>query len=281
MNLVNTDGTPIHRVLALIDDEARRWGTRVTGCEVVGLVPQAALLDAAEHHLRLENFRRDQVLEIRMQHPPVGEGVPLGGFLDEVASGTPTPGGGTVAALAGALGAALVSMVAGLTRGKKKYAAAEPLMADAQKEAAALRARLSGLMRRDAQAFDSVLAAFRLPQATPAETAERGRAVEAATWAATRVPLETAEAALEVARWAGRMLRSGNTNAASDGLVAAALARAACEGALANVQINLQNLPDSADKQAVAGRVHELARLAEEALTEARSAFQIATERTA
>jgi glutamate formiminotransferase/formiminotetrahydrofolate cyclodeaminase len=281
MNLVNTDGTPIHRVLALIDDEAKRWGTHVTGCEVVGLVPQAALLDAAEHHLRLENFRRDQVLEIRMEHPPVGEGVTLGGFLDEVASGTPTPGGGTVSALAGALGAALVSMVAGLTRGKKKYAGAESLMADAQKEAVALRAQLAGLMRRDAQAFDAVLAAFRLPQATPEEGAARGRAVEAATWTATRVPLETAEACLEVARWSARMVRSGNANAASDGLVAAALARAACEGALANVQINLQNLPDSADKQAVVGRVHELARLAEEALTEARSAFQIATERTA
>jgi glutamate formiminotransferase/formiminotetrahydrofolate cyclodeaminase len=281
MNLVNTDGTPIHRVLALIDDEAKRWGTSVTGCEVVGLVPQAALLDAAEHHLRLESFRRDQVLEIRMQHPPVGEGVTLGGFLDEVASGTPTPGGGTVSALAGALAAALVSMVAGLTRGKKKYAAAEDLMADAQREAQELRARLVALMRQDAQAFDAVLAAFRLPQATPGEVAAREKAVEAATWTATRVPLETAEACLEVVRWAARMVRSGNANAASDGLVAAALARAAAEGAAANVEINLKNLPDSADKQAVAGRVQELARLAEEALTEARSAFHIATERTA
>ena len=281
MNLVNTDGTPIHRVLALIDDEARRWGTFVTGCEVVGLVPQAALLDAAEHHLRLENFRRDQVLEIRMQHPPAGEGVTLGGFLDEVAAGTPTPGGGTVSALAGALGAALVSMVAGLTRGKKKYAAVEPEMAEAQREARELRERLAGLLRRDAQAFDAVLVAMRLPQATPGEAEARAQAIEAATWTATRVPLETAEASLAVTRWAARIVRSGNVNAASDGLVAAALGRAACEGALANVEINLQNLPDSADKQAVTGRVHELARHAEEALSEARTAFRIATERTA
>jgi glutamate formiminotransferase/formiminotetrahydrofolate cyclodeaminase len=281
MNLVNTDGTPIHRVLALIDDEARRWGTHVTGCEVVGLVPQAALLDAAEHHLRLENFRRDQVLEIRMQHPPVGEGVSLGGFLDEVAAGTPTPGGGTVSALAGALGVALVSMVATLTRGKKKYAAVEAEMADAQKEAHELRARLVALMRQDAQAFDAVLVALRLPQATRDEARAREQAVEAATWRAARVPLETAEACLLVTRWAGRMVRSGNSNAASDGLVAAALGRAACEGALCNVEINLQNLPDSADKQAVTGRVLELVRLAEEALLEARTAFHIATERTA
>lgn len=281
MNLVNTDGTPIHRVLALIDDEARRWGTHVTGCEVVGLVPQAALLDAAEHHLKLDRFRRDQVLEIRMQHPPVGAGVTLGGFLDEVAAGTSTPGGGTAAALAGALGAALVSMVAGLTHGKKKYAAVEAEMADARKEAHALRARLVALMRQDARAFEAVLVAMRLPQATAAETRAREQAVEAATWTATRVPLETAEACLAVTRWAGRMVQKGNPNAASDGLVAAALGRAACEGALCNVEINLQNLPDSADKQAVTGRVHELARHAEEALSEARTAFRIATERTA
>ena len=281
MNLVNTDGTPIHRVLALIDDEAKRWGTFVTGCEVVGLVPQAALLDAAEHHLRLENFRRDQVLEIRMEHPPAGEGVTIGGFLDEVQANTPTPGGGTVSALAGALGAALVGMVAGLTRGKKKYAQVEAEMADAQKEALALRTRLAGLMRRDAQAFDGVLAAMRLPQATPQESEARTKAIDAATWSAARVPLETAEACLEVARWAVRMVQHGNVNAASDGLVAASLARAACEGALANVQINLQNLPDSVDKQAVAGRVHELTRLSDLALSEAREGFRIATERTA
>ena len=186
-----------------------------------------------------------------------------------------------MSALAGALGAALVSMVAGLTRGKKKYAAVEPLMADAQKEAAELRARLSGLMRRDAQAFDAVLAAFRRPQATPAEVAKRERAVEEATLTATRVPLETAEACLKVARWAAGIgpfgqcergfRRAGRGRAGAGGLRGSA-------GQRANQP---QNLPDSADKQAVAGRVHELARLAEEALTEARLAFQIATERTA
>jgi glutamate formiminotransferase/formiminotetrahydrofolate cyclodeaminase len=281
MNLVNTDGTPIHRVLALIDDEARRWGTSVTGCEVVGLVPQNALLDAAEHHLKLENFRRDQVLEIRMEHPPVSEGVTLGGFLDEVQSGSPTPGGGTVAALAGALGAALVGMVANLTLGKKKYAAVQASMSEAQAEATRLRAALTGLMRRDSQAFERVLLAIRMPQGTPAEAEEREKVMTEATWEATRVPLETAEIATEVARWAARMVVQGNANAASDGATACALARAAVESALWNVQINLQNLPDGADKEAVRGRVQELARHAEQALVEARTAFAAATERTA
>jgi glutamate formiminotransferase/formiminotetrahydrofolate cyclodeaminase len=281
MNLVNTDGTPIHRVLNMIDDEAKRHGTYVTGCEMVGLVPQAAMLDAAEHHLRLENFRRDQVLEIRMDHPPVSEGVTLGGFLDEVQSGSPTPGGGTVAALAGALSAALSGMVANLTVGKKKYADVHEEMTRAQEEATKLRAHLSGLMRRDSQAFDRVLVAVRMPQATPEEADLKDRAVIEATWEATRVPLETAETACRAAVMAARMVLKGNPNAASDAASACALARAAVESALWNVQINLQNLPDSADKEAVRERAQELARLAEQAIAEARTAFAIATERTA
>ena len=281
MNLVNTDGTPIHRVLALIDDEARRWGTFVSGCEVVGLVPQAALLDAAEHHLRLENFRRDQVLEIRMEHPPVSEGVTLGGFLDEVQSGSPTPGGGTVAALAGALAAALIGMVANLTVGKKKYEDAKEEMTAARDEALALRAKLTGLMRRDSQAFERVLTAFRMPQASPEEADLKEKAVTQATWEATRVPLETAEVAARAAALAARTVARGNPNAASDAATACALARAAVESALWNVQINLQNLPDGADKEVVRERAHELARVSEQALVEARSAFAIATERTA
>jgi glutamate formiminotransferase/formiminotetrahydrofolate cyclodeaminase len=281
MNLVNTDGTPIHRVLALIDDEARRWGTYVTGCEVVGLVPQAALLDAAEHHLKLENFRRDQVLEIRMQKPPLSEGLSLGGFLDAVASGEPTPGGGTVAALAGALSGALVAMVARLTLGKKKYAAVQGAMAEAVEEATRLRAELTSLMRRDSAAFERVLVAVRMPQATKEDAEHRGRALVEATWEATRVPLETAEACARVGDWAARVALSGNTNAVSDAATAAALARAGVEAALWNVEINLQNLPDGADKKVVRARIPLLLRQSEQALVEARKAFADATERTA
>jgi len=221
------------------------------------------------------------VLEIRMQHPPVSEGVSLGGFLDEVQSASPTPGGGTVAALAGALGAALVGMVANLTLGKKKFAAVQVEMGEAQAEAVRLRGSLAGLMRRDSQAFERVLVAYRLPQGTPAEADLRERAVVEATWEATRVPLETAETCAEVAHWAARMVKHGNPNAASDGATACALARAAVESALWNVQINLKNLPDGADKEAVETRAAACTRLSETALEEARKAFAEATERTA
>ncbi|HEY6867403.1 MAG TPA: glutamate formimidoyltransferase, partial [Candidatus Eisenbacteria bacterium] len=128
MNLIDTGATPIHRVLALLRAEAARWGASVAGCEVVGLVPEAALLDAAEHALQLEAFRRDQVLEIRLRQPPASDAVTLGGLFDQIASPAPTPGGGTAAAVAGALASSLAAMVAGLTVGRKKYAANEAAM---------------------------------------------------------------------------------------------------------------------------------------------------------
>jgi len=271
MNLVNTDGTPIHRVLALIDAEARRHGTYVTGCEVVGLVPQGALLDAAESTLRLENFRRDQVLEIRMRRPPAGAGVTVGDFLERVSENTPTPGGGSVAALAGALAAALVQMMAGLTIGKKKYAEAENEMKQMREKARVLRDRLTALVRRDSEAFEAVLAAGRLPKATPDEMVARDLALGRANLEAARVPLETAQLALETALLASRAAEIGNVNAVTDAGTAAWMARAAGEGALLNVQVNLQSLGESADKQGVEKEARELhARLA--AATDAASA---------
>ncbi|MFM7231784.1 MAG: glutamate formimidoyltransferase, partial [bacterium] len=122
MNLVNVEATPIHRVLALVRDEAARHGAAISGCEVVGLVPEAAMLAAAEHALQLEGFRRDQVLELRLRNAPLTEAVPIASFFDQVAGPTPTPGGGTVAAFVGSLATCLATMVANLTLGKKKYA---------------------------------------------------------------------------------------------------------------------------------------------------------------
>src|SRR6266571_3311421 len=121
MNLVDTEATPIHRVLALVRSEAARHGVMVSGCEIVGLVPEAALLEAARHALQLEGFRRDQVLELRLRRPPLTGATSIDQFMDAVAEGTPTPGGGTVAAMAGAIASALAVMVANLTIGKPKY----------------------------------------------------------------------------------------------------------------------------------------------------------------
>jgi glutamate formiminotransferase / formiminotetrahydrofolate cyclodeaminase len=251
MNLVNTAATPIHRVLSLIRDEAARHGTTISGCEVVGLIPEYAMLDAAEHLLQLENFRRDQVLELRLRRPPLTEAVSIASFFDQVSAATPTPGGGTVAAFVGALAATLPAMVAGLTLGKKKFAAQEATVRDVKRAVEGLRVRLLGLARQDSEAFEAVLAARRLTQATPEEKALRERTLAGAELMAAQVPLLTAAACLDVLEQAGVAARVGNPNAVTDAGVAGLLARAAAEGAILNVQINLKSMPESADKNDV------------------------------
>ena len=258
MNLVNTEATPIHRVLALVRDEAARHGAAISGCEVVGLIPEAAMLDAATHALQLENFRRDQVLELRLKTPPLTGAVTIASFFEQVAAPTPTPGGGTVAAFAGALSTCLATMVANLTLGKKKYAASEGVLLNVKREAEALRGELLTLARLDSEAFDAVLRARRLPQASPAEAAERDRAIEAAGLEATKVPLRTAEACLKALALAESAARHGNVNAASDAGVAGLLARAAAEGALLNVRINLKSLASQADREGIEMELHRL-----------------------
>src|SRR6267143_6718371 len=146
MNLVNTWGTPVHRVFALIREEAERYGVPIVGSEVVGLVSQDALIDVAEHALRLENFSRDQILENRLARRLGAAEQAVPEFLGEVASSAPTPGGGSVSALAGALAGALGSMVARLTVGKKKYAEHEARMREAEARAQALRRELFDLV---------------------------------------------------------------------------------------------------------------------------------------
>ena len=255
MNLVNVEATPIHRVLHVVRAEAARHGAMIAGCEVVGLVPQAAMLDVAEHALQLEGFRRDQVLELRLERPPLSEAVPVATFFEQVAAATPTPGGGSVAAFVGALAACLATMVANLTLGKKKFAEHDEAMREVKREAGALRARLIGLAGRDSEAFEGVLKARRLPQTTAEEIAARDRAMAAADLEATRVPLETAEACLGVLRLAETVAQRGNPNAVSDAGVAGLLAAAAGEGALLNVEINLKSLPAGADKDDIQKRL--------------------------
>lgn len=251
MNLVNTEATPIHRVLALVRAEAARHGAAISGCEVVGLIPQVAMLDAAEHALQLEGFKRDQVLELRLERPPLSGAVTVQQFFDQVAGPTPTPGGGTVAAFTAALAATLPAMVAALTLGRKKYAAAEGDMRRIKGDGERLRAELLTLGRQDSEAFDNVLRARRMPQSSPAEVEAREQAIVAAELEAARVPLRTAEACVQVALLAAEAAEKGNVNAASDAGVAGLLAHAAGMGALLNVQINLKSMAPSADKDSV------------------------------
>ena len=272
MNLVNTEATPIHRVLALVRDEAARHGAAISGCEVVGLIPELAMLDAAEHALQLESFRRDQVLELRLKQPPVSEGTTVASFFDQVAAATPTPGGGTVAAFSGALASSLATMVANLTLGKKKYAAHEPALRELKVKAEQARRQLLALARADSEAFEAVLRVGRMPQATPAEQVNRTKVLAEANLEAARVPLRTAEACLEVVQIATQAAQLGNVQAVTDAGVAGLLAHAAGEGALLNVQINLKSLVEGVDKNGVETDLRRLAAALRRAADECRGA---------
>ena len=243
MNLVNTWGTPIQRVFALIREEADRYGVPIVGSEVVGLVVQDALIDVAEHHLKIENFSRDQILENRLARRIGATEQSTAEFLEDVASSAPTPGGGSVSALAGSLAAALATMVARLTVGKQKYAEHETRMREAEARAEALRRELFELVQEDARAYEGVLRASRLSQRTPEEVALRERSLAEAARNATQVPLRTAEACVRALEVVLEVASYGNVNAVSDAGVAAWLARGGAEGAALNVRINLNDLP--------------------------------------
>lgn len=263
MNLVNTWGTPVHRVFALIRDEAERYGVPIVGSEVVGLVCQDALVDVAEHTLRLESFSRDQILENRLARRIGAAEQSVAEFLDEVASSAPTPGGGSVSALAGALGSALASMVARLTVGKQRYAEHEERMREVESAAESLRRELLDLVQEDARAYESFRAVARLSQRTPEEVALREKALSDAARNAALVPLRTAEACVRALTLAHAVASVGNVYAVSDAGVAAWLARGGAEGAALNVRINLKDLP-AAEREELDGRVRSVLTRAEE-----------------
>jgi glutamate formiminotransferase/formiminotetrahydrofolate cyclodeaminase len=235
MNLVDTEQTPLHRVFEFVRNEAAAYGVTPTWSEIVGLVPERVLLDAGARHIQLRGFSRSMLLEHRVREAVSG-GEALEAFVGRVAAPVPTPGGGSVAALAGALGAALAGMVAGLTVGKKKYAAVEGEMRDLAVQASECQHMLQTLVRLDSDAFERVRAAYALPGE---RAAARAGAIREALLYATRVPLDTALEAAKVAELAVAVAERGNTNAASDAAVAALMAEAACKGAAFNVKINV------------------------------------------
>lgn len=165
-------------------------------------------------------------------------------FLDDLASGEPTPGGGSAAALAGALGAALATMVARLTVGRKRYADVEPAMQAVLDEADPLRVRLTQLVSEDAQAYEAVRAAYKLPKESELDQHERGVAIQSALQAASATPLETMRACIATMQLAERAASLGNVNAATDGAVGVLLAYAGLQGAALNVRVNLGSIED-------------------------------------
>ena len=245
MNLTNFAKTPVHRVVETIRREAARYGVGIESSELVGLIPQRALIDAAQWYLQLDGFTPEQVLENRLAESlQQAGGSPQATFLDELAAGTATPGGGSAAAYSAAMGAGLVAMVARLTVGKKKYADVEARMNQIIVEADKLRAELTEGVQRDAAAFDQVMAAFKLAKDTDEQQAARVAAIESATHVAAEVPLSVADGAARVLELAAEVAEKGNTSAASDAGSAGAMAGAAIRAAGLNVRVNANSVQD-------------------------------------
>lgn len=263
MNLTNFRRTPIHEVLEAIRVEAKRLGLEVTETEIYGMVPADALLAAAEHYLRLgKGWERDQVIERKLEGlaptPSVLRSQPLDHLLERLASGSPTPGGGSAACLSGAMGASLGAMVCRLTIGKKGYEEVQPLMREKMARFDQLRDELVRLIDEDAEAYQKVMGAFRLPKETEEQKALRSKAIQDTIRIAAEVPMRTAFLSREVIEGLLAVAPKCNENAATDAAVGLGSALIALQGAALNVEVNLTTVKDEEYRAQARKRLTEL-----------------------
>jgi glutamate formiminotransferase / formiminotetrahydrofolate cyclodeaminase len=246
MNLTDFEQTPVHRVFELVKREAARYGVMPVSSEIVGLIPKKALEQAAEWFLQVENFDSSLILENRLA-AVMGGKMAVGGlragvepFVEQLAAPTATPGGGSAAAAAGAMAAGLAHMVAAMSRGKKAYLQYESELSAAIARLAQLREELKAAVDADAESYNAVMKAYKQAKEAP----DGDAVVDAALKQATSVPLSVAQRANEVRALAEKLGPITNPNMKSDLTTSIALARAAIEGALANVEINLSSMKD-------------------------------------
>lgn len=245
MNLTNFEKTPIFRVFSLVKREAERYGVPVTGSEIVGLVPVKALIDSAEYYLRLEDFSANQILETKLSQL---ERAGTEDYVDEVASGAPTPGGGSVAALSGALGVALIGMVCRGTIGKPKFKEVAELLKRILEETDRLRRELLNLVKEDSQAFQDVLLAYRSGD---------DKKIEDSLKRASLVPLEVVEKSIEGLGLGKVAAEKGNPNAITDVGCGVLQLKAAIEGGIYNIRVNLLSLKDENFKKEKSFKIKE------------------------
>jgi glutamate formiminotransferase/formiminotetrahydrofolate cyclodeaminase len=285
INFTNYKITPVHIVFDEAVKEAEKLGLRVTGSELVGLIPKEALLMAGRYYLEKqgkspglpeEEVIRTAVLSlglndvapfdpdkkiIEYQFKEVGASflrLNLREFANELSTASPTPGGGSVAAFAAALSGSLTAMVANLTVGKKGYEEAEDEMKNIAARAQQLKDEMLKAVDEDSRAFNRVMDASRMPKATEEQAKEREAAVELTLHGAALVPFGVLEKCVELLETAKAVAERGNKNSLSDAGVAGLLAEAAAEGAYYNVKINLLNIKDAAFKEEIGGRASAL-----------------------
>ena len=276
MNITDIDTTPLHVAFEEVCAKAAARGLRVTGAEIVGLVPKRVLLEAGRFYLEkqqrslgiseeeivkiavrsmslddLKPFNpKEKVIEYLLADEPHGLAqMTVEGFTRETASESAAPGGGSVSACMGAFGAALATMVANLSAHKRGWDARWKEFSDVAEEGQKLVDELLALIDEDTAAFNRIMDCFSMPKGTDEEKAARDAAIEAATLYAAQVPLRTMEAALKALPLALQMAQKGNPASASDAGVAALAAVAGIKGARLNVRINCAGLKDKAPAQ--------------------------------
>jgi glutamate formiminotransferase / formiminotetrahydrofolate cyclodeaminase len=269
-NILNYKTTPVYRVFEEAEKFAREFGVRVTGSELVGLIPLDAVVDCGRHFLKKQGsttgvseseFIRvavhtmgmeevsefnaeDKIIEYRLRTKGRLASMDIYEFADELASDSPAPGGGSVAALNGSLSAGLSSMVGNLTYNKRGYKEVKQIMIDVSDKAQRLKDFFTESIDKDTEAFNKVMDAFSLPKGTDEEKALRDKAIMDGTKEATLVPFAVLEKTKEAAELALTVVEKGNQNSLSDAGVAGLTAAAAAEGALYNVMINLDGIDD-------------------------------------
>jgi len=298
INFTNYKITPVHVVFDECCKQASKRGARVTGSELVGLIPRKALLDAGRYYLNkmgkstgvpsselihiavlslglddLYPFKlEEKIVEAFVEKEGWLEGMKIADYFDELSTDSPAPGGGSVAAVSGAQAAALVSMVANLTHGKKGYEDAWEDMEKVAIEAQKLKDELAKSIDRDTNAFNALMAANRMPKKTDEQKAERERAIQEATLGAIEVPLSVVRNMVKVMELAKIAAEKGNRNSISDVSTAAAQARAAAEAAADNVMINVPGLADRKKAKALLEEstklLTEICKAADEVITQ-------------
>ena len=288
MNITDMGLVPLHKAFDEVSRAAAARGIRVTGTEIVGLVPKRAIIDAGKHYLRMQqrslgipdeeiikiavkSMGLDELKEFRPEEKIIEYMLDSGdkgsrlvdmtcrGFADETSSESPAPGGGSISAYMGALAAALGTMVANLSAHKAGWDDRWEEFSSWAEKGRAIQDRLIALVDEDTEAFNRIMAVFAMPKNSPEEKAARAAALEAATLYASEVPLRTMKAAFETFALLEAMAESGNPASVSDAGVGALAARSAVLGAWLNVRINAAGLKDRAAADAILSEAGKIA----------------------
>ncbi len=289
MNIVDMNATPLHVAYEEVCRKAEARGVRVTGCEVVGLLPRKVLIDAGKYYLKLQKrstgVSEEELVKIAVRSMSLSDLAPFKpeervieyliadkspklvdmsckAFAIETASESPAPGGGSVSAYMGALGAALATMVANLSSHKAGWDDRWEYFSDMADKGAAVMNELLSLVDEDTAAFNRIMDVFAMPKETDEEKQARREALERATLYATEVPLRTMKTAVRAFEVIEAMIKDGNPNSVSDAGVGALAVRAAVQGAFLNVKINATGLKD---RETANGLVGEATIIAAEA----------------